>query len=52
MKTEAWTIFSTSLPRRGEGDSSMIRNSGENSTESQLQLKVNSVWLILTVSLQ
>ena len=39
MKTEAWILLSISLPRRGEGDSSMIRNWWENSTESQLQLK-------------
>ena len=29
----------TSLPKRGDGDSGMIRNSCENSTESQLQDK-------------
>ena len=23
MKTEAWTLFSVSIPRKGEGDSSM-----------------------------
>ena len=39
INTEAWTLLSTSLPRRGEGDSSMIRKVWENSTESQLQLK-------------
>ena len=39
MKTEAWTLLSISLPRRDEGDSGMIRNSCETSTESQLQLK-------------
>ena len=39
MKTEAWTLLSISLPKRGEGDSGTIRNSCENSTESQLQLK-------------
>ena len=33
MKTEAWTLFSISLPKRGEGDSGTIRNSCENSTE-------------------
>ena len=38
MKTEAWTLFSISLPKRGEGDSGMIRNSCENSTKSQSQL--------------
>ena len=27
MKTEAWTLFSISLSRRGEGDSGKIRNS-------------------------
>ena len=27
MKREDWTLFSTSLPRRGKGDSSMIINS-------------------------
>ena len=26
MKTEAWILLSISLPRRGKGDSSMIRN--------------------------
>ena len=39
MKTEAWTLLSISLPKRDEGDSGTIRNSCENSTESQLQLK-------------
>ena len=39
MKTEAWTLLSISLPRRGEGDSVTTRNSWENNTESQLQLK-------------
>ena len=37
MKTEAWTLLSVSLPKRGEGDSDTIRNSYENSTESQSQ---------------
>ena len=27
MKTEAWTLLSISLPRRGEGDSGKVRNS-------------------------
>jgi len=36
MKTEAWTLLSISLPKRGEGDSGTIRNSCENSTESQM----------------
>ena len=39
MKTEAWTLLSISLPKRGEDDSGMIRNSCENNTESQLQDK-------------
>ena len=39
MKTEAWTLLSISLPKKGEGDSGTIRNSCENSTESQLQDK-------------
>ena len=39
MKTEAWTLLSISLPIRGEGDSGTIRNSCDNSTESQLQLR-------------
>ena len=39
IKTEAWNLLSISLPNKGEGDSGMIRNSCENSTESQLQLK-------------
>ena len=26
MKTEAWTVFNISLPRRSEGDSGTIRN--------------------------
>ena len=39
MKTEAWTLLSVSLPRKGEGDSSANGNSGENSTESKLQPK-------------
>ena len=39
MKTKAYTLFSISLPRRGEGDFSTIRNLWENSTESQSQLK-------------
>ena len=39
MKTEAWTLFSIFLPKRGEGDSGTIRNSCENSPESQLQHK-------------
>ena len=38
MKTEAWTLLSISLPKRGEGDSGVIRNLCENSTESQSQL--------------
>ena len=36
MKTEAWTLLSIFLPKRGEGDSGTIKNSCENSTESQL----------------
>ena len=39
MKTEAWTLVNISLPKRGEGGSGTIRNSCENSTESQLQDK-------------
>ena len=39
IKTEAWTLFSIFLPKRGEGDSGMIRSSCENSRESQLQHK-------------
>ena len=39
MKIETWTLLSMSLPRMSEGDSVTIRNSWENSTESQLQLK-------------
>ena len=39
MKTEAWTLVNISLPKRGEGGSGRIRNSCENSTESQLQDK-------------
>ena len=31
--TKAWTLFTTSLSKRGEGDSGTIRNSCENSTE-------------------
>ena len=27
IKIEAWTLFSISLPRKGEGDSGMVRNS-------------------------
>ena len=38
MKIETWTLLSRSLPKSGEGESGMIRNSCENSTESQLQL--------------
>ena len=38
MKTEAWTLLSISLTKKGEGDSGMIRNSCENSTESQSEL--------------
>ena len=38
MKTEAWTLLSISLPKRGEGDSDTIRNLYENSMESQSQL--------------
>ena len=38
MKTEAYTLLSISLPKRGEEDSDTIRNSCENSTESQSQL--------------
>ena len=38
MKTEACSLLSISLPQRGERDSGMIRNSCENSTESQLQI--------------
>ena len=30
MKTEAWTLLSISLPKRGEGDSGTIRKSCEN----------------------
>ena len=44
MKIEAWTLFSISLPRWGEGDSGTFRNSWENSRESQLPLKG---WLII-----
>ena len=53
MKTEACTLLSISLPKRGEGDSGMIRNSCENSTESKLQLRgqAKNVWLALTVPL-
>ena len=29
IKIEAWTLFSISLPRRGEGDSGMIRKERE-----------------------
>ena len=39
MKTEAWTLLSISLPKRGEGDSGTIRKTCENNTGSQLQLK-------------
>ena len=39
IKTEAWTLPSISLLKRGERDSGTIRNLCENSTESQLQLK-------------
>ena len=39
MKTEAWTLFCIFLPKRGEGDSGTIRNSCENSPESQLRHK-------------
>ena len=39
MKTEAWTLLSIFLPRKGEGDPGTIRNSWENSTEPQMQLK-------------
>ena len=39
MKTEAWTLFSIFLHKRGEGDSDTIRNSCKNSPESQLQPK-------------
>ena len=38
MKTEA-TLLSLSVPKRGKGDSGTIRNSCDNSTESQLQLR-------------
>ena len=38
MKTEAGTLLSISLPKRGEGDPGTIRNSCENRTESQSQL--------------
>ena len=34
MKTEAQALLSISLPKRGEGDSGMIRDSFEDSTES------------------
>jgi len=34
-----FSLLSMSLPKRGEGDSGTIRNSCENSTESQLQDK-------------
>ena len=36
MKTEAWTLLSISLPRKGEEDFGMMRNSCENSTGSQI----------------
>ena len=39
IKTEAWALLNISLPKRGEGESGTIRNSCENSTESQLQLR-------------
>ena len=52
MKTEAWTLLSISLPKGHEGDSGRIRNSCENSTESQLQLRGNNnVWLVQAVPL-
>ena len=37
MKTEAWSLLSISLPKKGQGDNVMIRNSCKNSIESQLQ---------------
>ena len=49
MKTEAWTLLSISLPRRGEGDSVTIRNSWEISQSPTCSLKGdwnNSIWLI------
>ena len=53
MKTEAWTLLSISLPKRGEGDPGTIRNSCENRTESQSQLtEKNTFWLVQTVPLQ
>ena len=39
MKTEPWALLSVSLPKRGEGDFATVKNSCENSTESQLQDK-------------
>ena len=54
MKTEAWTLLSIPLFKTGEGDSGMIRNSCENSIESQFQLRGqldNTIWLIQTVAL-
>ena len=39
MITEAWTLLNISLPKRGERNSSTIRNSCENSSESQLRLR-------------
>ena len=44
MKGEAWTLLNISLPKRGEGDSSTIRNSCENSSEFQLQLRGQLKW--------
>ena len=53
MKTELRTLLSIFLLKRGEGDSGMIGNSCENSTESQSQLtEKNTFWLIQTVPLQ
>ena len=41
MKTEAWTLFSIFLPKRGEGDSGTIRNSCEIAQNLSYNIKNN-----------
>ena len=51
MKIEAWTLLSIIPPQKGWESLRTIRNSWENSPESQLQLKgwlKNSIWLWLS----
>ena len=48
MKTEAWTLLSIFLPRKGEGDSGTIRTLQKTTQSPSCRLKDdgnNSIWL-------